>query len=180
MQKMIIALAGEMGCGKGTITKYLISHYDALSYRFSTPLRDILERMHRDVSRDNLSQLSTSLRNIFGDDILSEIIFADIESLDSSLIIIDGVRRESDIKYLRNLSGFKLVYIDSELPIRYARITSRGENSNDTTKTLEEFLRESEAETETRIRGLKDIAQVVIENNGTLEAFEEQCENLLK
>ena len=91
----------------------------------------------------------------------------------------DGVRRDSDIKYLKNLFGFRLVYIDAELTIRYARVIARGENSSDTTKTLEEFLQESQAETETRIRGLKDIADVVIENNGTLEAFEEQCKNLI-
>lgn len=179
MQKMIIALAGEMGCGKGTVTKYLVSRHNALSYRFSTPLRDILDRMHRDINRDNLSQLSTALRIAFGDDALSETIFSDIGTSDAPLIIIDGVRRDSDIKYLKNLPGFRLVYIDAELPIRYARVIARGENNSDTTKTFDKFLQESQAETETRIRGLKDIADIVIENNGTLEAFEEQCENLI-
>ncbi|MDP2103809.1 MAG: AAA family ATPase [Candidatus Gracilibacteria bacterium] len=180
MQKMIIALAGEMGCGKGTVVKHLVSHHDAVMYKFSDSLRDILDRIHRDKSRDNIQKISTALRSAFGDDILSEIILGDIGASDASLIIVDGVRRDSDIKYLKNLPGFRLVYIDAELTVRYARVIARGENSNDTTKTLEEFLRESEAETETRIRGLRDIAQVVIENNGTLEAFEEQCENLLK
>lgn len=180
MQKMIIALAGEMGCGKGTVVKYLISHHSAITYKFSDSLRDILDRIHRDKSRDNIQKISTALRSAFGDDILSEIILGDIGASDAPLIIVDGVRRESDIKYLKNLPGFRLVYIDAELAIRYARVIVRGENTSDTTKTLEEFLQESKAEPETRIRGLKDIAQVVIENNGTLEAFEKQCEKLLK
>jgi len=78
MQKIILALAGEMGCGKGTLTKYLVAKYDAEVYRFSNPLRDILDRMHREKSRDTMQQLSTALRQIFGDDVLSEIILADI------------------------------------------------------------------------------------------------------
>ena len=78
MKKTILALAGEMGCGKGTLTRYLIAKYDAQVYRFSNPLRDILDRIHKDKSRDNMQKLSTALRNAFGDDALSEIILADV------------------------------------------------------------------------------------------------------
>jgi len=96
----------------------------------------------------------------------SEIILADIGQSESPFIVIDGVRRESDIKYLRNLQGFRLVYIDADLETRYTRITFRGENSSDTTKTIEEFMRETEAEAEVRTRDLKGISDVVLENNG--------------
>lgn len=134
--------------------------------------------MHREKSRDTMQQLSTALRQVFGDDILSEIILADIGQSNSSFIIIDGVRRESDIKYLRNLEGFCLVYIDANLETRYTRITFRGENSSDTTKTIEEFMKETEAEPEVRIRDLKEISDAVIENNGTIEELEKAFEKL--
>lgn len=104
MQKTILALAGEMGCGKGTLTRYLVAKHGAEVYRFSNPLRDILDRMHREKSRESMQQLSTALRQVFGEDILSEIILADVGQSESPFIVIDGVRRESDIKYLRNLS----------------------------------------------------------------------------
>lgn len=180
MQKTILALAGEMGCGKGTLTRYLIKQYNAEIYRFSNPLRDILDRTHREKSRENMQKLSTALRNAFGDDVLSEIILADVGQSEAPFIVIDGVRRESDIKYLRNLEGFKLIYIDADLKTRYTRITFRGENSSDTTKTIEEFLRETEAEPEARIRELKDISDVILENNGTIEALEKQFEMVVK
>lgn len=121
-----------------------------------------------------MQKLSTALRNAFGDDTLSEIILADVGQSESLFIVIDGVRRESDIKYLRNLEGFKLIYIDADLKTRYTRITFRGENSSDTTKTIEEFLRETEAEPEARIRELKDISDIILENNGTIEDLEKQ------
>ncbi len=177
---MILALAGEMGCGKGTLTKYLVAQYGAEVYRFSNPLRDILDRMHREKSRDSMQQLSTALRQVFGEEILSEIVLADVGQSESSCIIIDGVRRESDIKYLRNLQGFKLIFIDADLQTRYTRITFRGENSSDTTKTIEEFIRESEAEAESRIRGLKEISDFILENNGTMKELEEQFEKVVK
>lgn len=180
MQKTILALAGEMGCGKGTLTRYLIAKYGAQVYRFSNPLRDMLDRIHKDKSRDNMQKLSTALRNAFGDDVLSEIILADVGQSEAPFIVIDGVRRESDIKYLRNLQGFKLIYIDAELRTRYSRITFRGENTSDTTKTIEEFIRETEAEPEARIRELKDISDVILENNTTIEDLENQFESLTK
>lgn len=168
-----------MGCGKGTLTKYLISRYGAEVYRFSNPLRDILDRMHQEKSRDSMQRLSTALRDAFGDDILSEIIVADVGQSSSPFIVIDGVRRESDIKYLRNLQGFKLIYIDADLQTRYTRITFRGENSSDTTKTIEEFLQETEAEAEARIRELKHISHGILENNTTIEDLEKQFEKFL-
>ena len=176
MQKIILALAWEMGCGKGTLTRYLIKQYNAEIYRFSNPLRDILDRMHREKSRDTMQQLSTALRQVFGDDVLSEIILADVGQSESPFIVIDGVRRESDIKYLRHLEGFKLIYIDADIRTRYTRVTFRWENSSDTTKTIEEFVRETEAEAESRIRELKNISDIILENNGTIEDLEHQFE----
>lgn len=99
--------------------------HNAEVYRFSNPLRDILDRVHREKSRDNMQKLSTAIRNAFGDDVLSEIILADVGKSESPFIVIDGVRRESDIKYLRNLQGFRLIYIDADIKVRYTRITFR-------------------------------------------------------
>ncbi len=180
MQKIILALAGEMGCGKGTLTKYLVEQHSAEVYRFSNPLRDILDRMHREKSRANISNLSTALRQVFGDDVLSEIILSDIGKSTAPFIVIDGVRRESDIKYLRNLQGFRLVYIDADISTRYTRITCRKENSDDTTKTIEEFMKDTEAETELRIRELKNISQIILENNGTIQELQESFEKMIK
>ncbi len=168
-----------MGCGKGTLTRYLVSKHAAQMYRFSTPLRDILDRMHREKSRDTMQKLSTALRHVFGDDILSEIILADIGQSKASCIVIDGVRRESDIRYLKHLQGFKLIYIDADLSTRYTRVTFRGENASDTTKTIEEFIRENEAEAEARIRDLKEISDIVLENNETIEDLERAFEKCI-
>lgn len=84
------------------------------------------------------------------------------------------------MRYLKHLEGFVFVYVDADTNTRYTRIVSRGENASDTTKTLAEFLQESEAEPEARIRGLRDIANKVIENSGTMEELHSKIEQLLQ
>jgi len=41
-------------------------------------------------------------------------------------------------------------------------------------------MRDTEAEPELRIRGLKEISQIVLENNGTIQELEMQFEDVLK
>ena len=67
--KIILGLAGEMASGKGTVAKYAATKYGAKSWRFSTMLRDVLDRLLLEQSRDNLQNLSTVLRQNFGEEL---------------------------------------------------------------------------------------------------------------
>lgn len=180
MQKTIIALAGEMGSGKWAIAQYLIDKHHAKKFKFSSVFRDILDRLHITQTRENISYLSTALRSVFGDDILSQTIIGDIGKSTDSLIVLDGVRRAEDIRFLKHLEGFKFIFIDADINTRYTRIVSRGENTSDTTKTLTDFLKESELESETRIRGLRDIADHIIENNETIDKLYQKIEHIIQ
>ncbi len=180
MKKTILALAGEMGSGKGAIAEYLIQKHGAKKFRFSSVFRDILDRLHIEESRENIQSLSTALRSAFGDDILSQTLIGDIGQSTDPLIILDGVRREEDMKYLRHMEGFVFIFVDADFDTRYTRVVTRGENASDTTKTVAQFLKESEAEAEARIRSLRDIADKIIENNGTMEELQEKIEEILR
>lgn len=180
MQKIILALAGEMGCGKGTISEYLIRTHQAKQYRMSDCLRDILKRMHQENTRTHFQTLSTALRLNFWQDILSQIIAADIADAPDGLIIVDGVRREFDIKHLRELPNFFLIYVDVSFETRYQRIVKRAENPGDNEKTFEQFKHESASEVESSIIGLKYISDYVIENNGTPEELYEKVEEIFQ
>lgn len=104
MQKIVLALAGEMGSGKGAITQYLIERHGAVQLRLSDILRDILDRLHIEQSRINIATVSRGLRSAFGEDMLSRTIARDVMVSDAPLIILDGIRREGDMRYLRNLA----------------------------------------------------------------------------
>ncbi len=178
--KIIIGLVGEMASGKGTVTSHLLEKYQATEYRFSDILKDILERVHLDVVRKNLASLSLGLRNHYGQDILAYALAQDIKNDDSQVIVVDGIRREADLKYLIEMEGFVLVYVEADLEKRYERLIGRNEKQDDKMKTFEEFKSDHELETETTIRELKGMADVVIDNNGSVEELQKQIDNLIK
>lgn len=180
MAKKIIGITGEMVGGKTLAASYLIDKYNAQSYRFSTILRDVADRLDLEQSRTNLASLSTLLRKQFGEDLLAKAVGEDVQKSETDLIVIDGVRRLSDIKYLQGLPEFVLVYIDADMQIRYSRITRRNENADDTTKTFEEFIEDNNAEAEQEITELKKYAKQIIENEGSLEDFYKELDGLVK
>jgi dephospho-CoA kinase len=179
MSKIILGIAGEIASGKGTTAKYICEKYDGSSHRFSTALRDVAARMYLQESRENLQKISTIFRENFFDDILSSVIAKDVENDNHEIIAIDGVRRMADIAYLKKIPGFKLVYIEADMEKRYERIVGRGENSDDNSKTLEDFKKDHEREAERQIKDLKKQAEYVIDNNGDFENLYKQIDEII-
>ena len=180
MAKLIIGLAGEMGSGKGTAAKYIVEKYKGNTRRFSTVLRDVLNSLHIEITRDSISLLSKILRENFGEDVFAKGMHLDVESDSREVVVIDGIRRIEDIKNLRDLPHFKFVYMEANLDKRYERIVARGENVGDNVKTFEEFKREHELNTEMTIVGLKKYADYVIENNKNLDDLHGKIDEVIK
>ncbi len=180
MQKKIIGLAGEIASGKGTVAEYIKKNYQGSIHRFSIMLRDILDRLYLNQSRENMQKLSTTLRNNYGQDIFSKVISQDVKNDSAEVIAVDGIRRESDIEYLKKIDGFKLVYLEADMKIRYKRLIRRDENSDDRNKTFEQFKKDHQGESELQIKELKSIADEVIDNNGSMEELYQQVDKILK
>lgn len=180
MSKIILGLASQIAAGKGTTTEYLTKNYGANSYRFSTILRDVLDRLYLEQNRDNISKISTVLRKNFSEDILAKVIYEDVKKDEQEIVVVDGVRRLADIVYLKKLPGFKLIFIDAEMEKRYQRIILRKENVDDEKKTFEQFKKDHELETELQIAGLIKVADIVIDNNGSFEDLYKQIDEIIK
>lgn len=179
MNKIILGLVAELAGGKGTVSKYVVEKYGGSSHRFSTMLRDILSRIYLPDSRENMQRLSTILRQNFGEDTLAKVMAEDVKKDKHKVIAVDGVRRPADIKYLKKILGFKLVFIETSIENRFERIKKRGENPDDSTKTLEQFKKDQEGEADAQIRSLKDQADYVIDNNGTFEELYQQVDEII-
>ena len=178
--KIILGLAGEMASGKGTIVEYIFKKYSGKTFRFSTILRDILKRLYLEEVRENLQKMSTILRENFSQDILSLATFQEIKNSEEKIITVDGIRRQTDMKFLKDFPGFKLVYIEADVKKRYGRISIRGENPDDNNKTFEQFKKELEQESEIQIRDLRKIADYIIDNNGSKEELYAQIDKIIK
>lgn len=178
MSKIIIGLVGPLASGKGTVKKYLVEKYKAEDCRFSTILRDILNRANIEISRTNLQKVSTILRQNFGEDTLAKAIANDAKNFTADVIVVDGVRREADIKFLRELPNFILVSVEADSKIRYERMVRRNENKGDDLKTYEDFMKDHLAETEMEIPAVMNSANFKLNNNGSPEDLCKQIDQL--
>lgn len=179
MAKLILGFTGEIASGKGTASKYVVEKYQASSYRFSTMLRDVLKRLYLEPSRENMQNISTVLRKSFGEELMAKVIFHDAKDSASEIVVIDGIRRLADIAYLKELPHFKLVYVEVNMEKRYERIIKRGENPDDNLKTMEQFKKDHEAETELQIKGLKEYANYIIDNDGEISDLYRQIDEII-
>lgn len=180
MARLILGIAGEMGSGKGTIAKHVVEERHGKAHRFSTMLRDVMDRLYIEQTRENISKLSTTLRENFGEDLMANVMLREVEHDEHDIIVVDGVRRMDDIQHLQKLSHFKFIYVDANLETRYERLKKRGEDVGDSTKTFEQFQKDEEMEPEERIRDLKNYADYVVDNNGTYMELYDQVEKIIK
>jgi dephospho-CoA kinase len=178
--KIILGFVGDLASGKGTICQYLKEKHSVTSYRFSTMLRDMLDRIYIEKSRENLQDLSTFLRSRYGQDIMSKVIVKDVLNDKKETVAVEGIRRPTDITYLKELEGFHLIYITAEPNIRWQRMVLRKENPDEAEKTFEQFLKDEQAEADMLIKELGKQAEYTLTNNGTKEEFYLNMESILK
>ncbi len=179
-KKIILGLCGKISSGKGTIAEYTQEKYNAKTFRFSTILRDVLTRLYLEINRSNMQNLSTILRSNFTEDIMAKVMAEDVKNDSSEIIVVDGVRRIADIKYLKKIEGFYLVSVDADAKIRYDRLSKRSENTDDFGKSYEDFLEDEKQEAEQEIPVAMAEAQVKINNDGSFDGLYKQIDEIIK
>lgn len=179
-KRIIIGLVGRKGSGKGTVARIMKDRYGASVYRFSDVLRDILDRLFIEKSRENLIRLSEVLRKEFGQRILKDAMAKQVERDTASVIVVDGIRRLDDLDGLEMLGDFTLVNITAALELRYQRILQRGENAGETTGTFEEFKDMETWPTEISIGDVEGKAAHSIENLGSYDDLAAKVDELMK
>lgn len=180
MPKIVLGFVGKLASGKAVCQKYISENYNAGSARFSTSLRDILNRLYLPISRENMQNLSLDLRERFGSDTLARVIAEDVKNDQHEIVVIDGVRRLSDIVCLKDLPNFYLISIDADPELRYERMKERNENAGDANKGFEEFLEDGRREAELQIPEVMSAAKFHLDNNGDLPALYAQIDKILQ
>lgn len=167
----ILGLAGMMACGKNTAAGYLVAHFEAATIDYSEALYETLERFGISKNRVNTQNLSTFLRNAYGENVFERAMIKKINANAAPLIILSGIHRESDIAAIKKFPQFHLLYIETPAPLRYQWYILRAKSAEDAAMSYEEFMQRDMAETQTQIETLRLQANTVIENIGTREEF---------
>lgn len=180
MPKIIIGISGQIASGKDTVSRYLEEKYGAVRYGSSSIFRSALRNLFLPETRENLQKISFALRQTFGDDLVARVLHKDIEEREDDLVVVDGVRRLSDILLLKQNPNFFLLFVGAPIELRYERIVKRSQNADDQTKTLEEFRQDHEREAEVSIKALQSQAKGIVENDGDRARLFDQVDAFMK
>jgi dephospho-CoA kinase len=174
----IIGLVGEKGSGKDTFAKYLteISDKKISHIRFSDLLKQTLKLWDLPITRANLQKLAQVLED-FGSGTVAHGLEKQIKETEAEIIILDGIRWKPDVELLNKFPEHKLVYITADPKLRFERLKSRGEKIGESEMSYEQFLEEESAANELLIPEIGSQADVKIENNGSIEQFDEEIKN---
>ena len=165
---MVVGLCGRIAAGKGEAADFIASKYDASIIRFSDILKDVLVVLGKEDSRENLQTLGAGLRGAFSDNILIEAMKDRINKLDAKAVVVDGVRYVPEAELVSSFTRSILVYIDAPIDLRYERTLSRG-TRGEADQTKAEFMGNDEGETEQTLGRLRELADVVIDNTGSMQ-----------
>ncbi len=177
---MLIGLTGENCSGKGTVADYLKKkgfYYTSLSDR----IREELEKEGNEVSRDNMIAKGNELRKNYGPGALA-IRTNEVMEMDRNYVI-DSIRSPSEVKELKKLKNFFLIYITASVETRFERMKSRKRIGD--AQNLEEFTRMEKAEMENQDEYKQNLIQtfaladIKIENENGFEELHKKIDSAL-
>ncbi len=173
----LIGLTGTNSAGKGEAAAFFKKKgYSYLS--LSDLIREELLKNGEDVSRNNLIKKGNELREKFGPDILGRLIMRKVRGRS----VIDSIRNTAEVEFFKKQEGFILLAIDAPVELRYERARKRGRDES--AATLQEFIEKEREEMTSCEKGQQlqrclEMADGVINNDGTLEEFHEKLEEWL-
>ncbi len=182
---LIIATVAEKGAGKGLfirIVQRLLPDKKIVSVRFSDIWREILHLLDQEESRENISNLATAIRGLFHDDgILVRAVQKRLAGIDADIVILDGLRKEEEIGPLVRERNGILVYIAASAEVRFKRRREHAETTDERGMSWGQFMHQENIATEITIKHIGEtMADAAIENNGTVEEFEEKIKQFLR
>jgi dephospho-CoA kinase len=177
-KKIIIGITGEIGSGKDTFCEYVKKNYpNVFTVRFSDPLKDILKMFFEDIKREDQQWLGSALKEKFGGDILIKALARKINTIETGLIILNGVRAQGEAKTIKDIGG-KILYVTAAQLTRWERVRTREEKADDNVP-FGKFQEMEIASAELPIPSIGQAADFKIDNNGTKEEFYEKIKKLI-
>lgn len=177
---MIIGITGRNASGKTEVCEFLKSRGFAY-YSLSDEIREEIGRRGREITRAVLIEVGNDIRTQYGPAILAERI---LQKLDPNQnCVVDSIRNPSEVEALRKRKDFILLAVHADPAVRFERSRHRGREG--APQTLVQFLEEEEKElnssnpTSQQLVATHGLADVVVENNGSLADLHVQVKDLL-
>lgn len=167
----IIGISGTFASGKDTIAHKLAEDYGYTHVSTGDMVRKVAQEKYGSIERPVLHTTARELRYEYGAGALV------LEALkETRPTVISGIRTLGEANSLLEAGG-TLLYIDAPVQLRYERAMSR-QRDKETELTLEQFIANEKKEMyagpndeDFNIRGIRKIADIIIENTLSLDEF---------
>ncbi len=174
---MVVGLTGPNAAGKGEVAGHL-RDLGFTIHSLSDIVREEAARLGFPPEREHLIRVGNELRRAGGPGILAERILSRIGARDA----VDSIRNPAEVAVLRRLEGFLLLGVDAPARLRFERSLARSRPGDPRTlEAFEERERQentSDADAQQLLATLR-LADVVIANDGTLEALKRAVDRAL-
>ncbi len=175
--KKITLLTGRRGSGK-TIFLDIAKNLGFGTLELSTVVFELMKKANIEATSENTGKFAEELRKKEGRDAVAKRVLPYMEGLGKDIVVCSGVRSPEELIFFRSKYPTILIEIRSDERIRFERILKRSRPSDP--KTWEAFLAREASEKRLGVEDVIKMADIVIENNETIEAFEEKVERFLR
>lgn len=183
-KKKIIGVAGTDGSGKDSLAKMLEKKHGWQFVSVTDILREEARRRGIRLGRDTLRQISAEWRREYGLGVLVDRALELYKKDEKNGLVVASLRNPGEADRIHELGGV-VIWVDADPKIRYERITSRNRGTEDHV-SFEEFLREEKTQSQysgdantLNLLEVKARSDIFIENDGSIEDFENEAEEKL-
>ena len=184
MKYQVVAVVGPIASGKGAVIESL-KKKGFLAVSLSDVVREKANEWRLPLTRKNLQDVGDELRKKFGPSILAELVAPKIFKESTKQFVVDSVRNPAELQYLKKHFKTFIIGITASDDKRFQLMLARGKEWDP--KTREEFdalaARDKGIGQEAygqQVEACLKMADIVIDNNGTLKQFEDGLDFFLQ
>jgi len=181
--KQVIGLVGPIASGKGTVVK-ILSERGYAPYSLSDRIREEITKRGYEITRQTLTNVANELRETLGSDILAKRTVELVEKDNPEHVIVDSIRNPQEVMFLKNHFGTKIIGIVANQQRRFELFKQRGTNTAGINtwnefKKLDDSEQAQEGSHRQQVQACLELADIVIENNGTIEELKQKVETFV-
>jgi dephospho-CoA kinase len=173
----VIGVVGLPASGKGEFSK-IANHLGIPVVVMGDVIRNAVKKAGLPPTDANLGAMANRLRAEGGMDAIANLCVAETKNQPAPVVLIDGIRGDAEVRvFRRNFSGFSLVAIETSFEKRLERLCER--KRSDDVGSAEGLRTRDEREKGWGLENALNLADIRINNDGTLEDFTAQVTDLL-